>query len=288
MKNKKINHEDNSLMHNDASYLIDTHCHINIMTKKTFDTPLSNENILRAKEIVADAITHNVKKIINVGTSVIESKNCILLAQFAECYAAIGVHPNDATSEWKKDIIELKKMIQEDRTNKIVGIGECGLDYHYPDYNKNRQKDAFRAQIELALESGLPLIVHTRDAADDTLGVLDEFKSSNLKGLIHCFSEDRHFAKESIERGFLIAIGGPLTYPKNEELRYVFSSVPLSSIVLETDAPYLAPQIIRGKENSPAHIATIAAFLAQLRGISIEEVTRKTTENVLKLFVKMI
>lgn len=281
-------------MHNNKTFaktnpeLIDTHCHINIMVKKNFDTPLTQQHLADAKKIVDQAIVHRVTRIINVGTSVIESKNCVLLAQnFDACYAAVGIHPNDCRAEWKNDVHKVEQLIIDDKEKKIVAIGECGLDFHYPDFDVERQKDAFRAQIELALKYKLPLIVHTRSAAQETLNVIDEFRNHDLKGVIHCFSEDLQFAQECIARSFVLGIGGPLTYPKNEILRNVFSTVPLESIILETDAPYLPPQSMRGKENHPMYIATIAASLAQLRNETLESISRETTQNALQLFLKI-
>ncbi|OQA35198.1 MAG: putative deoxyribonuclease YcfH [Candidatus Dependentiae bacterium ADurb.Bin331] len=277
--------QNNKTIEKNNLELIDTHCHINIMVKKNFDTSLTQEHLADAKKIVDQAIAHRVTRIINVGTSVIESKNCVLLAQtFNSCFAAVGIHPNDCTSEWKNEVKEIEKLILNDREKRIVAIGECGLDFHYPDFDVERQKDAFRAQIELALNYDLPLIVHTRAAAQETLGVIDEFRDKKLRGVIHCFSEDLAFAQECIARSFVLGIGGTLTYPKNEELRRLFSTVALESIILETDAPYLPIQPMRGKENHPMYIDDIAKFLAQLRNETIEKIAYQTTFNSLQLF----
>lgn len=265
--------------------LIDTHCHINIMVKGNFDVPLSQQEIADAKAIVDAAAQHQVKTIINVGTSVIESENCSALAQaYANILASVGIHPNDCTPTWRQDFEQLKRMVREKEKNKIVAIGECGLDRHYPDYNIQRQKDAFKAQIELALENDLALIVHTRDAYEETLRSLEEFKGQISRGVIHCFSEDQAFANTVIEFGFVIGIGGTLTYPKNEALRDIVRTTALENIVLETDAPFLPLQENRGKKNHPQSINPIAHYVAQLRSISFEEVAEQTTKNAQKLF----
>jgi TatD DNase family protein len=167
---------------------------------------------------------------------------------------------------------------------KIVGIGECGLDYHYEGYNKERQFDAFKAQIELALEHDLGLVVHNRDAGDDTLRVLEEYEHNNLRATIHCFSEDLAFARQAIEWGYYLGIGGTVTYPKNNVLREVVTTVGLDHIVLETDAPFLPPQPYRGKQNQPAYIAYIANYIANLLNVSSLEVAEKTTKNARDLF----
>jgi TatD DNase family protein len=265
--------------------LIDTHCHINIMVKSTFDTLLEESSFVRAQEIIEEARAHDVKRIINVGTSLIESQNCVMLArQFENVWASIGIHPNDCTPTWKKDLTIFKKLLKEKENNKIVAIGECGIDRHYPDYNLQMQKDVFKAQIELALEHDVALIVHSRDAYDETLRSLEEFKGEIKRGVIHCFSEDLAFAQTVIDFGLVLGIGGTVTYPKNEIVRSVAATIPLTKIILETDAPFLPPQIIRGKQNQPLYIETIARYLAQLRGITFDAVAEQTTATALQIF----
>ncbi len=265
--------------------LVDTHCHMNMMVKEAFDRPLTNEEVAKASSIIHQATLQEVTTIINIGTSLVESLNCIALAQkYDNVYATIAIHPNDLTADWKKDFKELERLVQNKEQNKIVGIGECGLDYHYPDYDKQRQYDAFKAQIELALEYNLALVVHTRDAHDETLKSLEEFKGQISRGIIHCFSEGQTFADYATSWGFALGIGGTLTYPKNNALREVFKNVSLEQIVLETDAPFLPPQSMRGKQNSPANIKMIAQYLADLRNESFETVAQKTTNNAYKIF----
>lgn len=263
--------------------LIDTHCHMNMMVKKPFDILITEAEKKAADAIVAQAADAGVTRIINVGTSLPESLNCVELARhYRGVFAAVGLHPNDCTEQWMEDLKEIKALIKEE--NKVVAIGECGVDKHYPGYNIQRQKDAFKAQIELALENDLALIVHSRDAYDETLYVLDEFAGQIERGVLHCFSEDKAFADHVIAQNFVIGIGGPLTYPKNKELRAIFTELPLEKIILETDAPFLAPQSIRGKQNSPAQIKTIAEFLADLRGDDFETVANQTTKNAERVF----
>lgn len=265
--------------------LIDTHCHINTMIKKEFDIPLSIESLPMAQTIINEAAEHQVTTIINVGTSLIESNNCVLLAQhFPRVFATVGIHPNDATSSWHDDYKQLVKLVKEKEKNKIVGIGECGLDKHYPDYNLQRQKDAFKAQIELALEHDLALVVHTRDAADETLRALEEFKGHIQRGVIHCFSEDSFFANTCIQWGFMLGMGGTITYPKNMHLREIVASIEMGAIVLETDAPFLPIQRMRGKQNHPQYIKDIAEYIAHLRSESFETIAAQTTANALRLF----
>ncbi len=265
--------------------LIDTHCHINMMVKKEFDVPLSHSAIEHAHEIVDAATRDGVTRIINVGTNLIESKNCLELAQrYDAIYAAVGLHPNDSTANWRAEVDALATLAKNHERHKIVAVGECGLDRHYPDYNIQRQKDVFKAQIELALEHDLALIVHTRDAAEETLRSLEEFAGDIKRCVIHCFSEDQPFADQVITWGFMIGIGGTITYPKNNGLRSVVTNVALGNIVLETDAPFLPVQEMRGKQNHPKFIKTIAEYVAELRQETFEHVAEVTTANAMRLF----
>lgn len=283
-------HDNNTFHTKHQSYLIDTHCHINCMIKENFDRLITLNEFPHAARIIDEAAQAHVKKIINVGTSLIESINCVEIAKsFDSCYAAVGIHPNDCTEKWFKDLKEIESLwfdqrIPKHKNFKIVAIGECGIDRHYKDYNLQRQKDAFKAHIELALEHSLPLIVHTRDAGDETLRSLEEFKKNNIKGVIHCFSEDQQFADTAFEFGFVLGIGGTLTYPKNVTLREIFKKIPLEKIILETDAPFLPIQAMRGKQNHPRYIYEIAHFLADLRGESFEKIAQACFTNTMQLF----
>ena len=270
--------------------LIDTHCHINIMLRgyqtKLHFVPFSNEEISNIETIINNAKNNNVTRIINVGTDLVESITCIKIAQlFSHNFAIIGLHPNDATKNWKEDIKEFALLLKEKTKNKIVGIGECGIDMHYPNYNLERQRDVFKAQIELALQHNLPLSIHSRDASEETFEILSQYqKEDNLRGVMHCFSYTADYAQEAINLNFVLGIGGTVTYPKNEHFRSIVKETPLDQIVLETDSPFLPPQSIRGKKNSPQQIDTIAQFIADLKNISYQEVAEQTTATAKKLF----
>lgn len=262
--------------------LIDTHCHLNMMVKKEFDAPLQNKHLSDVEHIIQEAALAGVKRIITIGTSLIESKNCIMIAEhFDSVFASIGIHPDDTKANWHDELNELKQYLHH---SKVVGVGECGLDYHTPNYNAQQQKDAFRAQIELALEHNKALIVHSRDAYDETLEILNEYKKSLKRVIMHCFSENHAAALDYTDRGFMLGIAATITYPKNNELRALVKSVGLSKIVLETDAPFLPPQTFRGQQNHPRHIATIAHYLAQFLNVPYEEIAAITTENAKRLF----
>lgn len=264
--------------------LIDTHCHINMMIKKEFDIPLKESELPRAAEIIQEANAENVSLIVNVGTRRVENENCILLAQkFPNVFATVGIHPNDS-DEWQEDLKAMKKSVAQKDILKIVGIGECGMDRHYPDHNLIRQRDAFKAQIELALENDLALVVHSRDAYDETLTILEEYKNNINRAVMHCFSYDQSFAEIVTSWNFMLGIGGTATYPKNNELRAIIERIDIKHIVLETDAPFLPVQTMRGKPNHPKYIKTIAEYIAQLRNESFEYIAQHTTKNARELF----
>jgi TatD DNase family protein len=265
--------------------LADTHAHINCLIKEAFDCILTSEEIKKSDQIISEAEKSMVKVFINVGTSLIESMNCITLAQtYSPMYATVGIHPNDCTETWYNDFKEIEALVAQKTDNKIVGIGECGIDRHYPDYNLERQYDAFRAHIELALRNDLALVIHSRDAYDETMKILDEYKKELKRTVMHCFSYDFAFANYCFERGFYLGIGGTITYPKNNTLRAIVSGMPLANLVLETDAPFLPPQQFRGQQNHPKYIALIAQYIAELRETTLNEIAEHTTHNALALF----
>lgn len=266
--------------------LIDTHCHVNLIAKKKFDISLSEKELEHAQTISSESAQAGVPYIVNVGTNVIESKNCIRIAQCCPySYAVIGLHPSDCPSDWKRELRDIVQLLDNKEENKIIGIGECGLDFYHPGYNTQRQKDVFKAQIELSLEHRLPLIIHTRNAGTGTLECLEEYKNDGLTGVFHCFSENLAFAQHATqELGFFIGIGGPITYPKNNELRTIVEQLTLSTIVLETDAPFLPPQSIRGKQNHPREVATIAHYIADFLHKDFETIATQTTNNARALF----
>jgi TatD DNase family protein len=270
--------------------MVDTHCHLNIMVRNFAQNatiiPFNSEDLDTCSIILNDATQNSVTSIINVGTNLTESLLCIELAKhFPNCFATIGVHPNDATDNWSPDIVEFEKLLKTKEGLKIVGIGECGIDKHYPDFNLKLQQDVFHAQIQLALKHNLALVIHSRDADQDTYEALKQYRGEkNFRGTIHCFSSDEIYAQKYLDLGFVLGFGGTLTYPKNETLRTVAKMIPLEKIILETDAPFLPPQSLRGKKNAPANIKIIAEFLAELRGESFEQVTEITDQTSRKLF----
>lgn len=265
--------------------LIDTHCHLPMIAQPTQEAPLDELTLKKIGALIAAAKARQVTTMITIGSSLQESINSVQVAKlFPEVFATIGIHPNDCTENWHQDFKKLTELYTNTAPGIIVAIGECGIDKHYPGYHLQRQYDAFKAQIEFALEKNLPLVVHTRDASDETLGCLLPYAGKGLRGVIHCFSETLSWAQDAIKLGFVIGIGGAITYPKNNELRQTIAALPLDTIILETDAPFLPIQAMRGKINEPQYIADIAAYIAELRGISLQEVAVTTSSTARYLF----
>lgn len=277
--------------------MVDTHCHLNIMvrnfTENSTIIPFNSQELDACSIILNNALQNGVTSIINVGTNLTESLLCIELAKhFQNCFATIGIHPNDATESWTTDMIKFEELLTMQKNcksnvnmTKIVGIGECGIDKHYPNFDLKLQQKVFHTQIQLAIKHNLALVIHSRDADQETYQSLAEYRSEkNLHGTIHCFSSNEIYAQKYLDLGFVLGFGGTLTYPKNETLRNVAKMIPLESIVLETDAPFLPPQNLRGKKNTPANIKTIAQFLAELRNENFETVAHVTDQTSRTLF----
>ena len=247
---------------------IDTHCHLSVEDYDDIDL------------IIKENMENNVNRIIVSGctkNTIIESLD---LANMYDCiYLTIGYHPSEVKEIIDKDIELLEEQIKNN--SKVVGIGEIGLDYHYEKENKELQINLFRKQMQLAEKLNLPLVFHSRDATLDTINILREFP--NVHGVIHCFNGSIETAKIYISLGYKLGIGGVVTF-KNCNLSEVISVVGLSSLVLETDAPYLTPVPFRGKINSSKYIPFIAKKIADSLNISIDEVSKVTTENAISLF----
>lgn len=265
--------------------LIDTHCHLNLMAKKKFETPLTELECSSLAPVIEEAKKNNVTALVTIGTSLIESINCTLIAQrYPNVYATVGIHPHDAGADWYSEFKQLKKLVCEKEKYAIVGIGECGFDFHHPDYHVQRQLDCFRAHIELALEHNLALVIHTRDAYEETWKLLDEYRGQITRGILHCFSQDAAFAQHFVEQGYTLGISATITYPKNELLRDICRTTALERMVLETDAPFLPPQHIRGQQNHPREIGTVAHQLTEIRTESYDAIAQQTTATARHLF----
>jgi len=255
--------------------LVDSHCHL--------DFPDFAQEV---EEVVARAGRAGVGLMVTISTRLERFDEVLALAErFPQVYCSVGVHPHEAASDWRADMAALVERAQHP---KVVGIGETGLDYYYEHSPRAAQQDSFRAHIAAARETGLPLLVHTRDADGDTAAMLaEEHAKGPFPGLIHCFSSSQQLADKAIELGLYISFSGILTFKKAEALRAVARAVPLDRLLVETDAPYLAPVPMRGKRNEPAYVVHTAREAASVRGLDPAELARVTTDNFFRLFSKI-
>ncbi|MDR2526485.1 MAG: TatD family hydrolase [Rickettsiales bacterium] len=254
-------------------FLVDSHCHLD-MVKKDIESELDN--------IIDVAYKNGVKIINNIGTSIDEFDDIIESAiKYNNVFASIGVHP----SEIKDKIISIDVLEQYFKRDKVIGVGESGLDYHYPDFDKNKQKKNFETHIELARRENKPLIIHSRDADEDMLEILEsEIKNGEFKFLLHSFSSGEKLCWTGLDLGGYISISGIITFKNAENLREIVKSIPTNRMLLETDSPFLSPVPYRGKINQPAYVKYIAEYISSFLSKPFDEIQRQTTENFLKLF----
>ena len=254
--------------------LVDSHCHLDF---DDFEEDL-DEIICRAKE-------NGITTILNAGNNIDELDRQLELSEkYPFIYTAVGVHPHNA-SEYEN--ITAQDFIAKAGHKKVVGIGECGLDYYYDYSPRDTQIRIFREQIKAAQETGLPLIIHTRDADEDTMAVLDEeYKKKPFTGEIHCFSSSQKLADFALSIGFYISASGIITFNKSGELREIFEDIPLERLLVETDAPFLAPIPMRGRRNEPSFVLHTAERLAQLKNVPLEKLAQITSDNFFNLFRK--
>lgn len=225
---------------------------------------------------------NGIGTIVNVGASLESCCGSLELAESYDfIYAAVGVHPNDTAQLNEENYLELCRMMDHE---KAVAVGEIGLDYYWDEPERNIQKKWFGRQLHTAMEKKKPVIIHSRDAAADTLDIMKAEKPWDCGGVIHCFSYSVEMAREYLNQGFYIGIGGVLTFNNAKKLKEVAEYTPLSQIVLETDCPYLAPVPNRGKRNSSLNLPYVADMLAEIKGITREEVERATYENACRLY----
>jgi TatD DNase family protein len=251
--------------------IVDTHCHLDF---PDFDRD--------REEVITRAAKGGVRYIINIGSSPDSSRRSLSLAgQYKGIFATVGIHPHYARDTGGKLPGELEEL---SRGEKVVAIGEVGLDY-YRDISPGRlQRELFRRFTVLARETGLPLVIHSRDAHRDTLSILKSEYGSGIRGVMHCFSGDGDTLKECLDLGLHISFAGNMTFPGSEALRLVASAVPVERLLLETDAPYMSPQGHRGKRNEPSYLGPLIDEHARLQGLSREDIARITTHNAKTLF----
>jgi len=255
--------------------LIDTHCHL--------DFP---DFAAERDDIVARAHAAGVKQMITISTRVRKFPEILAIAEkYPTVFCSVGTHPHNADEELD---IPVSELIELARHPRVVAIGEAGLDYFYDNAPREAQAIGLRNHIAAARETGLPLVIHSRSADEDMAAILtEETGKGAFPFLLHCFSSGPELARVGVELGGYVSFSGILTFPKSEELREIARTVPLERMLVETDAPYLAPKPFRGKRNEPAYVAHTAAVLAETLGISAEEIARITTENAFRIFSKM-
>ncbi len=251
--------------------LVDTHAHL--------DHSQFQGDLMAVLDAAQGAGVH---QILTVGCDLASSRASLELAErWPQVYAAVGIHPHDAAGVDEQALAELRDLAAHSR---VVAIGETGLDYYRDRAPRTDQRRVFRAQIALAREVGKPLIVHDRDAHEDILAILRAEGATEAGGVLHCFSGDLAMARACVDLGFYISIAGPVTYPPNEALREVVRAVSVDRLLVETDCPYLAPQSRRGRRNEPALVRETAAMVAEIKGLTLDDVARVTTLNAFTLF----
>jgi TatD DNase family protein len=224
-----------------------------------------------------------VGAVLTIGTSISGSERLPgLVERHENIWCTAGIHPHEAA----KDGAGVSELARLARHPKVIGLGETGLDYYYDNSPREAQLEAFRAHVRIAAETGLPLVVHTRDAEPDTAAVLKEAAGNGVTGVLHCFSSSRQLADTGLELGFYISISGIVTFKNAEELRQTVRAIPLDRLLVETDAPYLAPAPHRGRPNEPALLVHTARKVAELKELELPALARATTDNFFRLFAK--
>ena len=252
--------------------LVDSHCHLDYHQRDG-----------DVDDVVARARDADIGTIVTICTKLSEAGIVRSIAEsYENVWCTVGVHPHDAGDEYPKDA---QMLIDLSRNDKVVGIGESGLDYFYEHSPRDKQRKSFLTHIEAARETGLPLVVHSRNADDEMADILkSEMEKGIFRGVMHCFSSGPALAKAALEIGFYISISGIVTFKSADELRDIVAEVPLDRLLVETDAPYLTPEPHRGKRNEPLHVRQTAQKVADLKGIDFESLADVTTRNFFTLF----
>lgn len=253
---------------------VDSHCHLDKLNYQDLHQDIS--------DVLAKAERAKVTQLLSVGVTLDSFPNMLaMITPFDNIHASCGVHPLDVQSDF-----DLERFHTYARDPKVVAIGETGLDYHYQPEMAELQQQRFIQHIDTAVELNKPLIIHTRQAREDTLAILKAHHAERCGGVIHCFTEDWAFAQAAMDLGFYISISGIVTFRQATELKAVVKALPLDRLLIETDSPYLAPVPHRGKDNQPAYVVEVAAYIAQLKGLSLGDVAEKTSKNFQDLFLR--
>ncbi|MBE8222242.1 MAG: TatD family hydrolase [Bdellovibrionales bacterium] len=249
---------------------IDTHTHL--------------DSLENPEQAIKNASLNNIDKIITIGTSKKDHFKVLDLSKkHKNVYCTLGVHPHEAESF---DPETESFMLSHLTDQKVVGVGEIGLDYYYDNAPKELQKQVFKKQLQIAKDFNLPVEIHSRDAEDDIISLLKEFKN-HVSGIIHCFSGSQDFANKVLELGYNLSISGIVTFKNADKLREIVKNTPLDRLHIETDAPYLTPVPFRGKKNEPAYVVHVAQKIAEIKGVSLDDLSKQLAKNTKLLFKKI-
>ncbi|WP_086931341.1 TatD family hydrolase [Agarilytica rhodophyticola] len=255
--------------------LVDSHCHLDRLKLDGYDNGLD--------DAIAEAKSRGVSHMLCVCISE-ENKDVVvdIARQFPQVYASVGIHPCDV----KENVVGESDLLAWSQMPKVVALGETGLDYYYSKESERQQKESFARHLSAAGTLGLPVIVHTREARDDTIDLIRGEGNSESAGVLHCFTEDWEMAKKALDLNYYISISGIVTFKTANQIRDVVTKMPLDRLLIETDSPYLAPVPYRGKSNEPKYVREVAEYIAELLNISLEQVAESTTANFFRLFDK--
>jgi TatD DNase family protein len=252
---------------------IDSHCHLNMLDLAPFDGSL--------QKVISEAKDMGVTHFLNVSVTEKDYEPLLKIAlEYDNIYISVGLHPNENPGE----SLDLELLTKNAQHEKVIAIGETGLDYYRSEGDLSWQHERFIQQIELSKQTQKPLIIHTRQAKEDTIKIMREHNAQDARGVMHCFTEDWAMAKKAIDLGFYISFSGIVTFKNAKDLQDVAQKCPLDRMLIETDSPYLAPVPHRGKPNYPGYVSLVAKFIAQLRGESVDTIAKKTSQNFFTLF----
>lgn len=255
--------------------LTDSHCHLDRIDLKPYNGDL-NAALDAARE-------RGIRQFLCIGVSLENRETVVDIArQYPDVYASVGVHPCDVES----GTATVEQLVEWGGAPEVIGLGETGLDYHYAEQTKELQQESFALHLKAGAQAGLPIIVHTREAREDTLALIREHGSTEHAGVLHCFTETWDMASQALDLGYYISLSGIVTFNSAKALREVAKQIPLDRLLVETDSPYLAPVPHRGKSNEPQYVREVAEFVADLRGMPVEKLAEQTTENFHRLFPK--
>lgn len=257
--------------------LVDSHCHLDRLKLDKYDGQLS--------AAIDAALARDIQQLLCVGISVNNREAVVDIAEkFPQVVSSVGVHPCDV----KEGLASVDDLIEWSQHPKVVALGESGLDYFHSEDDKALQKESFIVHLDAASQTRLPVIVHTRDAREDTLSLIKEYGNQESAGVLHCFTENWDMAKKAIDMNYMISISGIVTFKNAHELKDVVKKIPMDRLLVETDSPYLAPVPHRGKSNEPQYVRDVAEYIAELKQVSFESLAETTTNNFYRLFPKAL